>query len=75
MEFVLNKASYAAYNGILRKYIIEIAEKAEEFCDSPGFFVDFLYDLNELQFINQDKLNDFETKELEEVYKKILVHF
>ena len=37
MEFVLNKASYEAYNGMLRKEIIEIAEKAEEFCDSPGF--------------------------------------
>lgn len=75
MEFVLNKASYEAYNGMLRKEIIEIAEKAEEFCDSPGFFVDFLYDLNELQFINQDELNDFETKELEEVYKKNISPF
>ena len=75
MEFVLNKASYEAYNGMLRKEIIEIAEKAEEFCDSPGFFVDFLYDLNELQFINQDELNDFATKELEEVYKENISPF
>ena len=31
--------------------------------------------MNELQFINQDELNDFATKELEEVYKENISPF
>lgn len=37
----------------------------------PVFFVDFLYTLNKLQFLNQDEeLNETETNKLEQVYKK-----
>lgn len=41
MEFVLSKANYASFNGLLRRSIVTIAEKCEELSDDPGFFVDF----------------------------------
>ena len=76
MEFVLIKANYASFNGLLRRSIVSIAEECEELSDDPVFFVDFLYALNELQFLNQDEeLNEAETNKLQQVYKENIKQF
>ena len=50
MEFVLRKANYASFNDLLRRNIVEIAEKCEEFNDENVFFLILLMNWNNLNF-------------------------
>ena len=70
MEFVLRKANYASFNDFLRRNIVEITEKCEEFSDENGFFLDFFDELEQLEFLSKDEqLDENEMKILEQVYK------
>ena len=70
MEFVLRKANYASFNDFLRRNIVEITEKCEEFSDENGFFLDFFDELEQLEFLSKnEQLDENEMKILEQVYK------
>ena len=70
MEFVLRKANYASFNDFLRRNIVEITKKCEEFSDENGFFLDFFDELEQLEFLSKDEqLDENEMKILEQVYK------
>ena len=55
MEFVFRKANFASFNGLLRRKILSIAEKCNELGDDAEFFINFIYDLNELELLNKEE--------------------
>ena len=55
MEFVLRKANYASFNGLLRRKVISIAEKCRELSDDPHLFINFIDDLNQLDFMTKEE--------------------
>ena len=76
MEFVLRKTNYASFNGLLRRKILSIAEKCNELGDDPDLFIDFIYDLNELEILNkEEELDENETQILENTYKENIKPF
>ena len=71
MEFVLRKANYASFNGLLRRKVISIAEKCRELSDDPDLFIDFIDNLNQLEFITkEEELDENEISMLEKTYKE-----
>ena len=70
MEFVLRKVTYASFNSLLRRKIISIVEKCNELGYDPDLFIDFIYDLHELEFLNKEKLDENERKTFENAYKE-----
>lgn len=76
MEFVLRKAKYASSNDLLRRNILEIAQKCEEVADENGFFLDFIDELEQLEFLKkEEQVQENEIKILEEVFKSNLRQF
>ena len=76
MEFVLRKDNYASFNDLFRRNIIQIAEKCEEFNDENGFLLDFIEELEQLEFLSKDEqLDENEIKILEQVYKANIKQF
>ena len=51
MEFVLRKANYASFNSLLRRKILSIAEKCSKLGENSDLFIDFICDLNQLEFL------------------------
>ena len=71
MEFVLRKANYASFNRLLKRNVISIAEKCREKSDDPDLFIDFIDDLNQLEFITkEEELDENERSMLEQTYKE-----
>ena len=71
MEFVLRKANYASFSGLLRRKVISIAEKCRELSDDPDLFIDFIDNLNQLEFITkEEELDENEISMLEKTYKE-----
>ena len=71
MEFVLRKANYASFNGLLRRKVISIAEKCRELSDDPDLFLNFIDDLNQLDFMTkEEELDENEISMLEQTYKE-----
>ena len=55
---------------INRRKIISIVEKCNELGDDPDLFIDFIYDLHELEFLNKEELDENERKTFENTYKE-----
>ena len=70
MEFVLRKAKYASSNDLLRRNILEITQKCEEVADENGFFLDFIDELEQLEFLKkEEQVQENEIKILVEMFK------
>ena len=77
MEFVLKKVNYASFiNGLLRRKILSIPEKCNELSDEPDLFIDFIDDLNQLEFLRkEEELDENETSMLKQTYKENIKPF
>ena len=60
---------------INRRKIISIVEKCNELGDDPDLFIDFIYDLHELEFLNKEELDENERKTFENTYKENIKPF
>ena len=76
MEFVLRKANYASFNSLLRRKILSIAEKCSKLGENSDLFIDFICDLNQLEFLSkEEELDENETSMLEQNYKENIKPF
>ena len=76
MEFVLRKANYASFNGLLRRKVLSIAEKCRQLSDESDLFIDFIDDLNQLEFITkEEELDENEISMLEQTSKENIKPF
>ena len=76
MEYVLRKANYASFNGLLRRKILSIAEKCNELSDESDLFIGFIDDLNQLEILTKgEELDENETSIFEQTYKENIKPF
>ena len=76
MEELLRKAHFASLNESLRRNIFQLAETCEEFYSEHGFFLNFIEELNNVDFLSKEELlNDTEIRNLEQIYKNHLKRF
>ena len=76
MEFVLRKANYASFNGLLRRKILSIAGKCNEISGESDLFIGFIDDLNQLEILTKgEELDENETSIFEQTYKENIKPF
>ena len=72
MDFVLKKAHHAAFNSLFQKETLQIALKCEEINEMS---LDFIDELEQLDFLQKEELAEYERKKLEKIFKANMVYF
>ena len=72
MDFAFKKAHYATFNSLFQKEILQIALKCEEINEIS---LDFIDEIERLDFLQKEELVETGRKKLEEIFKANMVYF